>query len=182
MATVTEHQHPVHADGPDAPAGAVAVPVGDSAALVDDADAELVGAYEWRPLHGNTGKIYAYVAVKGRVIYMHRLVACAEPGFEIDHINGDGLDNRRDNLRAATRTQNRVNSGKPRRPGKPYSSVYKGVVLVGKRWRAQIKIRGRVHHLGLFAFEADAARAYDRAAVAAWGQFARPNFSDEVTS
>jgi HNH endonuclease len=96
---------------------------------------------------------------------------------EIDHINGDCLDNRRENLRKATRSQNMANQPKI---GGTWSSHYKGVTWFKQRqkWRAQIKIEGRNHHLGLFINEDDAAKAYDEAAFQAFGEFAHLNFKE----
>jgi hypothetical protein len=102
----------------------------------------------------------------------------------VDHADGDGLNNQRYNLRPADHTLNNAN----RRPatthsGKAKSSRYKGVHWFkpgpGKgraRWHAQIRIGGRDRSLGYFYDEEAAARAYDAAARAEWGEFAHPNF------
>jgi hypothetical protein len=96
-----------------------------------------------------------------------------------DHINGDGLDNRRTNLRQATPTQNNANCGIRGHN----TSGYKGVSLRpdrGNRWRATIRIHGLQYFLGLFDDVEDAARAYDAAALELFGDFARLNFPEET--
>jgi hypothetical protein len=143
-------------------------------ALVDDEDYAMVMAYRWqaaprgRVLYARTSK-----RVNGRqyFTYMHTLIA----GWpETDHRNHDGLDNQRSNLRPASRAQNNANQH-PRSGG---TSRFKGVSWSKdkRKWRARIKADGREHQLGRFANEEDAARAYDSAALAAFGEYAFPNF------
>jgi len=104
---------------------------------------------------------------------MHRFLMQPPPGMQIDHINGDGLDNRRCNLRLATNTQNRRN-GKAHSDG---TSRFKGVCWdkFRGRWRADITFENRSIHLGRFHSETDAAIAYDAAARDLFGEFARLN-------
>lgn len=101
---------------------------------------------------------------------MHRVLVPGAP--EVDHINGNGLDNRRANLRRASRQQNAANGVK-----KGTTSSMKGVCWdqARKKWKAQIKINYRTHFLGRFNSEMSAGVAYDAAAVAAFGEFARIN-------
>lgn len=140
------------------------------ATLIDPEDLPLVDAYQWRWLEvGRDQKIvYVYAETpKGRV-YLHRLLC---PGsIEVDHRNGDGLDNRKSNLRPATHQQNICNQ----RPQIGRSSKYKGVSWwkLRKTWAAYIKLDGKKRHLGYFNNEQDAARAYNVAASEAWGEFA----------
>lgn len=93
------------------------------------------------------------------------------PEMQIDHANGDTRDNRIENLRIATASQNSAN--KNFRVG---ASGYRGVVRYGRRFRAQITVEGRREYLGFFDDPACAAAAYDDRAKSAWGPFARVNF------
>jgi hypothetical protein len=106
---------------------------------------------------------------------MHNLVINIPDGMFCDHINRNGLDNRKANLRPATHTQNIWH----RRKFKPYSrSKYKGVDFAKdmKRWRARIRVNGKRIYLGSFKNELEAAKAYDHAAKKYHGQFASLNF------
>lgn len=146
-------------------------------ALIDDADAPLVLAYHWQ---ANYSRRYAVGIVDGRQVRMHRFLMGAPADREVDHANGDGLDNRRSNLRIATPSQNK---GNRRKGARAYTSRYKGVFRrsdrTTERWHAAIH-DGRRRWLGSFLTEEDAARAYDRAALAKWGEFALLNLPDEV--
>lgn len=116
-----------------------------------------------------------------RVESLHRIIAgrlgVPIDGLDVDHINHDGLDNRRHNLRAATRTQNNGNGRKP----STNRSGYKGVSFHAKsgRWCAWLHFEGRSRYLGLFQHAVDAARAYDREARRCFGSFACTNFPED---
>ena len=148
-------------------------------AIVDPADYPHLSRYNWR-LCRTRGKntLYAERSIRlpsGRYsrILMHRQLIDAPEGYVIDHINGNGLDNRRANLRLATVAQNAWNSRK-RNP----RSGYKGVWFAADKglWRASIVYHGRRIHLGYFKDKIAAAKAYDAAAKKYYKQFARPNF------
>lgn len=133
--------------------------------LVDDADYAWLLQQRWRFRSG-----YA----RSDKTSMHRLIMNAPRDMEVDHINGDTLDNRRKNLRLATVKQNRMNRSKH----KITSSQYKGVSWEKRssKWRARIKLNRKFIYLGIFASEIDAANAYDKAAHIYHGEFARANF------
>lgn len=92
---------------------------------------------------------------------------------EVDHINGNGLDCRRGNLRLCTKSENQRN----RRPNQNGTSGYKGVGWYKKYncWRVRIQVNGKKQHIGYFDNEIDAATAYDNAAKQLHGEFARLN-------
>jgi len=145
-------------------------------ALVDDEDHErVVAAGPWH-IHHTQGSLHLYARHIGPrpsmvKTLMHRLILNAQPNQQVDHINGDGLDNRRVNLRLCTHSQNCANRSKSL---SLTSSRYKGVSRCAdcNRWRDSFKAR----LLGLFTSEEDAARAYDTVARETWGEFARLNF------
>lgn len=149
-------------------------------ALVDDEDYELVSPYRWYASQLSRGGVViegpyakANVTRDGRraLIYMHKLIT----GYTMtDHIDHDGLNNQRSNLRPATTTQNNRN----KRPSLGRSSSYKGVGWNRgvRKWKAGITVGRRPVHLGYFTLEEDAARAYDAAALECFGEFAYLNF------
>ncbi|UOK18388.1 HNH endonuclease [Arthrobacter phage BruhMoment] len=142
-------------------------------AVVDDADLPALGKYRW---YANTSKstTYAQASINEngvrRTIRMHKLLT----GWDMtDHIDGDGLNNRRSNLRPATNAQNQVNS-RLRRGNSQYRGVCKDVR--NGVWKANINVSGRRITLGTFRDEVEAAKAYDAAATEHHGEFARLNF------
>lgn len=145
--------------------------------MVSAEDRSLLSARAWCAAVRNQ-TVYAQATLCQARIYLHRMI---DPfAQEIDHINGWGLDNRRQNLRAASRTENSRNT-RPKRT-KDRSSRFKGVHWNKKdrRWVAQIANReGKTLHLGHFKSEEDAARIYDLAAREYHGEFAFLNFRDD---
>lgn len=145
-------------------------------ALIDDADLPLVRDIAWRaaPIKRGNGKCYAACTVnrpKKTTVYMHRLIAGLLPGQMVDHINRDTLDNRRENLRPASRSQNAANTDQA-----VGASGFRGVYFDKGCFRAFIWIKKRPIRLGSFATAIEAARVRDSAALAAYGSFARLNF------
>lgn len=166
------------------PEGALAIQVGPYVVLVDEADLDLVSGYAWRATrHRRTGKVYIQSWHAGAEVFLHRLIANTPDGLDTDHANNNSLDNRRSNLRPATRSENNSNREKQAtHAGKPTTSRFKGVHWdrEKRKWRAAIRVGGRQIRLGRFDDEIEAARAYDRALVAQWPEHARVNFPDEV--
>jgi HNH endonuclease/AP2 domain len=144
-------------------------------AIVDDELYDKLVIYNWFACQ-YYGTFYAKATVNGKKIYMHRLLM---PGAkEIDHINGNGLDNRLENLRSCTRQQNSMN-----RSGiDGTSSQYKGVSWDNwsKKWKAYVHYNGKQINLGRFVDEIEAAKAHDTKAIELYGEFAWLNFSNGV--
>lgn len=147
---------------------------------VDDCDYESLNLYRWKALIVGK-KVYAARTVKSPgskrndiTILMHRVI---HPGaVRVDHKNGDGLDNQRQNLRSANASQNAANSPIVVRGTSRFKGVYWN--KHDRRWQAQIGHgRGAVKYLGQFKDERNAALAYDAAAIERFGEFAVLNFS-----
>jgi hypothetical protein len=146
-------------------------------AIVDDEDHEWLSQYKWHVIQPGKCQYAARDKKTDGVreyVYMHRLVLGLQKGEKalVDHINMDSLDNRKENLRIATRAQNAWNTS-----GFGGVSQFKGVSWHSQvqKWTAKIKVNGVSHYLGIFSEEMEAAEAYDKAAVSAHGEFARLN-------
>jgi len=143
--------------------------------LVDDEDYATLVKYRWFARHSGNS-LYAQRNERGPeprgTVHMHRCIIGCPEGMEVDHVNHNGLDNRRSNLRICTKTQNQAN----RRKGRG-TSKYKGVTFRHDRyrWEARIRAKGRLIQLGTFSDERSAALAYDYAAVGHFGAFACTN-------
>jgi hypothetical protein len=150
-------------------------------AQVDDEDFERLSQWKWQASVLTGGLCYARRGESRggveRKIYMHHEVLGVPSSTEVDHANGNGVDNRKDNLRLGTHAQNLRNTGLRTNN----TSGYKGVHYDSARgkWKAEICVRGKGHHLGRFPTAEEAARAYDAAARAHSGEFAWLNFPDE---
>jgi hypothetical protein len=166
------------------------IPVGNTFAIVDDDGITgdlLTVIATWRlGLHGYRASNWKlkgrYAAMESHqpqgLIYMHRLILELDgqniDGLDVDHHNGNKLDNSRQNLRPATRSQNIANHGL----NIDNTSGFKGVYWnkAARKWRARITVNNQKIHLGSFDDKVAAARAYDAAALHYFGAFARLNF------
>lgn len=146
---------------------------GGLVATIDDEDEHLVAGYRWGALVVS-GEKYAvrYTRVNGKSVsvLMHRVLLGLTPhdGFQCDHIDGDGLNNRRANLRACVRRQNAKN----RKVSSHSGTGVKGVYARGRRFQARITCDGVRISLGSFGTKGEAAQAYAAAAAKLHGEFA----------
>lgn len=143
-------------------------------AIVDSADYEKLTRYNWSV---RISPEYAMRMENRKNVYMHNEIMHPLSGLIVDHKNHNGLNNTRENLRLATKSQNSCNQKK--RPGR--SSKYKGVCFNKRfgKWGASIKFQRKCTFLGYFINEIDAAMAYDEAARKYHGEFAVLNFGDK---
>ena len=142
-------------------------------ALVDDEEYEELSQHKWYAKRG-TKTFYAARDTGSRHnrkrLRMHRVIMGAEDGQYIDHINRNGLDNRKANLRFATVSQNQHNRPHP----KNSTSGYKGISWhkIHKRWQAHITVKGQYYWLGSFTSKIEAVEAYDKKARELVGNYA----------
>lgn len=144
--------------------------------MIDDEDFELISRYKWYTQKGNNGIIYAatYSANNNNRIKMHRLImGITNPKIEIDHIDHDGLNNQKQNLRLCSHQQNSMNQRKTKG-----TSKYKGVYWDKERNKRGVRIgyNYKKINLGRFDEQIDAAKAYDKKAIELFGEFAQTNF------
>lgn len=151
-------------------------------ALVDDEDYDMLMEHKWFVICVKAcPKLYyarynvSHPIYKGsKPIPMHRVImGVDDPKVEVDHIDGNGLNNQRSNLRLCSRFENCMN----RKKRKCTSSKYKGVAWRKDSaiWRAYIRFDGKLYNLGQYDSEVDAALAYNQAALMWFGQFASIN-------
>lgn len=134
-------------------------------ALVSDADFERINAYKWYAMRG---RYTTYAVLAGKAIYMHRMIMDTPKGKATDHINGNGLDNRRENLRVCTQRQN----CQAKRSLRNNTTGHRGVTFDRGHYVARISVNGRRTHLGIFQTKEEAAAAYREAAHKYFGPFA----------
>lgn len=149
------------------------IPLGnDQFAIIDDEDYELVSQYNWSGARsGESDHIYAVTRLR-----MHRLVMNAPLGMYVDHINGDTLDNRKENLRLCTNAENQQNAR-----ARGGTSQYKGVSYNKKmkKWLGAFTVLGQTYHCGYFDDEKECARAVDKKRREVCGDFASKNLFEE---
>jgi len=134
-------------------------------AIVDDDDYPELSKFKWYAIKQRCGNWYAVRQIptgledpRQKHIYMHLIIIGSRLGMETDHINGNGLDNRKENLRIVTRRENCQNKHSPK------TSKYPGVSWDNERgkWLAQIIHNGKKYHIGRFLLERDAIDAYTK--------------------
>jgi len=140
--------------------------------LVDDEDFQRVSAHRWYASRSRRGYLYATSTIDGKWVGIHRFITSAEKGRVVDHVDGNGLNNTRSNLRVCTVGQNRANSRSLR-------SLPKGVYSRRQRtggvvYRAQIRSHGKITNIGTYLTPQEAAAAYAEAARKIHKEFARP--------
>ena len=159
------------------------IPLGNgNEALIDSGDQELAFKFLWKARkHSRMDtKFYAEASIPEDVkhlcnsgkkrISLHRLLLNAPDGYDVYHVNGDGLDCRRINIRIATRSQNASN-----RRYAPGKGKYRGVYVTGKKFVAQLTHLGKNRHLGVRETAEEAALLYNKHALEIFGEFATLN-------
>lgn len=143
-------------------------------AIIDLCDLPLVDGYNWYAVK-KSNTFYAARTHRAngckKIIHMHRVICGDDVSDSIDHINGNGLDNTRKNLRPCSNKENCRNQGLR-------SNNKSGIKGVGwqkreKKWRARIDVDGKCISLGYYSDIADAEKAYEQAAIKYFGDFAR---------
>lgn len=138
--------------------------------IIDNEDLEKIIKYKWF-FDGRYAKTHVKIEEKRKILYMHRIIL---EGKEIDHINGDKLDNRKCNLRVCDRSLNNLNKNSQKNSLSKFKGAYKHHGKI-KKWRSAIGFLGKSLHLGTFFTEIEAAQAYNKKAVELYGEFAKLN-------
>lgn len=152
-------------------------------ALVDDNDFEELSQFKWCVTQKSSGyyaqrRSWDSTTKKGKIVYMARQIMRAGPREIVDHINGDTLDNRRNNLRIVNKSLNALNS-KQRKSASGFRGVRKQ--STGYTYMAMIKFNGQKIYLGNFRSPSDAAHAYNKAALKLIGPKAKLNSVEKET-
>lgn len=146
----------------------------DKFAIVDDEDFEYLNQWKWLFDRYASRQEGNYEKGTRKMIYMHRLIMKTPDGFDTDHINGNKLDNRKENLRIVTRQLNNANA----RIAKNNKLKFKGIWFSKRlnKYTASIGFNYKIIHLGCFTSAIEAAKAYDAKAKELFGEFAYLNF------
>lgn len=143
-------------------------------AIVDAQDFPLISRYKWFAIRDKRypDRWYARTHIDHNLTAMHRFLMRADTKQKVDHVNGNGLDNRRKNIRLCDSIRNGQN-----RSTQKHSSKFKGVTWYRwlSKWVCHIRVNKQLIHLGYFKSEIDAGIAYNKAAVKYFGEFARVN-------
>lgn len=143
-------------------------------AIVDSEDFEYLSQFKWHAIKVGHNW-YANRGIEALGGYRNHRMQWDILGKNADHKNGNGLDNRRENLRICTKAQNARNQRRVPTEVTPYKGAHRKVYRYRVMWEAQIKVEGRVVYLGLFGTAEEAALAYNRAALIYFGEFAKLN-------
>jgi len=152
---------------------------GNYSTIVDDEDYRSLVKFRWYTISSKTSGPYASRSLKVTknkrvVIMLHRYILELAPWDKrvVDHVNGNTLDNRKENLRIVSRHQNNMNC-----KGRKHSSKYKGVRFYppSGKWAAGIRFKSKPIHLGYFDSENEAAKAYNNKSIELFGEFSKPN-------
>ena len=135
--------------------------------LVDDEDFEELNQYKWCCMDGYAARKSSRKVPGRPVIVMHRVIMNAPKGMMVDHINHNKLDNRKENLRICTNSENQRNRGVPRNS----TSGYKGVHRERNGWRAQVHVGNATVYLGIHPTPELASQAYENKCKELFGDF-----------
>lgn len=147
--------------------------------LVDEEDFNSLNLYHWCAIDNGSGNFAAFNAGLG---FLHRYITNCPKDKVVDHINNNSLDNRKENLRICTISQNNMNQRKSSIV--KYTSRFKGVCYDSygkrtKRWKASVRYNNKTYNLGYFSTEEEAAREYNKEAFRLFGKFANLNKIEE---
>lgn len=151
--------------------------------LYDDRDADKIEPFRWSITKGHGNYYYAKRNLPRRAdgsrpapVSAHRELTECPKGMMVDHRNGNGLDNRQENLRVCTMSQNMMNRGKTRQNSTGFKGAYKTGDSKLNPYSAKIQKNKKVYCLGHYRTAEEAARAYDKKATELHGEFATLNF------